>query len=129
MPWGEINRLQRIQNGSTTFHLDNVESIPVGRASSVWGQLPSFNSRTSASTKKRYGYGGNSFVCAVEFGKRIRAKSILAGGNSGDSNSPHFFDQAKMYADGQFKEVHFYKDDVLKHAMQTYHPGTNVASI
>ncbi|MFN5938459.1 MAG: penicillin acylase family protein [Sphingobacteriales bacterium] len=129
IPWGEINRLQRIQNGSTTFHLDNVESIPVGRASSVWGQLPSFNSRTSASTKKRYGYGGNSFVCAVEFGKRIRAKSILAGGNSGDPNSPHFFDQAKMYADGQFKEVHFYKDDVLKHAMQTYHPGTNVASI
>lgn len=129
LPWGEINRMQRIKNGGTAFHLDNVESIPVARASSVWGQLPSFNSRTVSGSKKRYGYGGNSFVCAVEFGKRIRAKSILAGGNSGDPNSPYFFDQANMYADGQFKDVYFYKEDVLKHAKQTYHPGQTSASM
>lgn len=127
--WGEINRLQRIQNGAAPFHLDYVQSFPVGRASSIWGQLPSFNSRTVAGTKKRYGYGGNSFVCAVEFGDRIRAKSILAGGNSGNANSAHFFDQAKMYADGQFKDVHFYKEDVLKHAKHTYHPGQTTTSI
>jgi len=129
IPWGEVNRMQRLQNGATSFHLDNVESIPVGRASSLWGQLPSFNSRLYAGTKKRYGYGGNSFVCAVEFGDRIRAKSILAGGNSGDPNSIHFFDQGKMYADGIFKEVYFYKEDVLKHAKKTYHPGQTAISI
>jgi hypothetical protein len=28
-----------------------------------------------------------------------------------------------MYAEGRFKDVLFYKADVLKHAERTYHPG------
>jgi hypothetical protein len=28
-----------------------------------------------------------------------------------------------MYSKGIFKEVLFYKEDVLKHAEKTYHPG------
>jgi acyl-homoserine-lactone acylase len=59
----------------------------------------------------------------VEFGKRIKAKSILTSGQSGNPSSPHFKDQALMYSQGQFKEVLFYKDDVVKHAEKTYHPG------
>jgi acyl-homoserine-lactone acylase len=59
----------------------------------------------------------------VEFGKKIKARSILAGGQSGDPDSPHFFDQAGMYANGLFKDVHFYKEEVMKNAKQTYHPG------
>nr|WP_315818887.1 penicillin acylase family protein [Paraflavitalea speifideiaquila] len=73
--------------------------------------------------QKRYGYNGNSFICAVEFGKTVKAKSLLAGGNSSDPNSPHFADQADRYTKGQFKDVLFYKADVLKHAEKTYHPG------
>ena len=88
-----------------------------------WGQLPSFKSQLFPGTKKRYGIGGNSFVCAVEFGKRIKAKSLLAGGQSGNPASKHFNDQLEMYTKGQFKEVLFYKEDVLKHAEKTYHPG------
>jgi acyl-homoserine-lactone acylase len=80
-------------------------------------------SRPYPGTKLRYGYNGNSFICAVEFGKKIKAKSLLAGGNSGDINSTHFNDQAVMYTKGQFKEVLFYKEDVVKHAEKTYHPG------
>ena len=121
-PWGEVNRMQRISNPIRYEFDDNKPSIPVGRASSQWGMLPSLNSRY-AQTKKRYAYGGNSFVCAVEFGPTIKARSILAGGNSGDIRSPHFFDQSAMYAEGQFKDVLFYKADVLKHAEKTYHPG------
>ncbi|MEO6868999.1 MAG: penicillin acylase family protein, partial [Ginsengibacter sp.] len=66
---------------------------------------------------------GNSFICAVEFGPRIKALSLLAGGESGHPSSKHFFDQGTMYAKGKFKEVLFYKEDVLKHAEKTYHPG------
>ena len=62
------------------------------------------------------------FIAAVEFGPKIKAYSLLAGGQSGNSTSPHFFDQGKMYSDGQFKEVYFYKSDVLKHAVSSYHP-------
>ena len=48
---------------------------------------------------------------------------MLAGGQSSDINSPHFNDQAQRYADMQFKDVPYYKDDVLKVAEETYHPG------
>ena len=98
-------------------------SLPVAFASSTWGTLPSFVSRVYPGTKKRYGYNGNSFICAVEFGKRIKAKSLLTGGESGNPDSKHFTDQALMYTKGQFKDVLFYKEDVLKHAERTYHPG------
>ncbi|MEO6612724.1 MAG: penicillin acylase family protein [Chitinophagaceae bacterium] len=121
--WGEINRFQRISPDIGSKFDDNQPSIPVGFVSSTWGMLPSYSSRRFPGTKKRYGENGNSFICAVEFGKKIKAKSLLAGGQSGDVNSPHFFDQGLMYSKGQFKEVLFYKEDVLKHAEKTYHPG------
>lgn len=121
--WGEINRYQRITSDITDKHDDAQPSIPCGFAASTWGALPSFVSRPYPGTKLRYGYNGNSFICAVEFGKKIKAKSLLASGNSGDINSTHFNDQAVMYTKGQFKEVLFYKEDVLKHAEKTYHPG------
>ncbi len=123
IPWGDINRYQRISNELVQQFDDNKLSYPVPFASALWGMLPSYNSGPFPGTKKRYGYHGNSFVCAVEFGEKIKAKSLLAGGNSGDPNSKHFTDQLEMYTKGQFKDVLFYKEDVLKHAERTYHPG------
>jgi len=122
MPWGEVNRFQRL-TGEINEKYDDVQpSLPVGFGSAMWGQLPSYRS-SPFKTNKRYGSSGNSFVCAVEFGSRIKAKSILAGGNSGNPNSKHFNDQALMYSKGQFKDVLFYKEDVVKHAERTYQPG------
>jgi acyl-homoserine lactone acylase PvdQ len=130
IPWGEINRLQRISTDIDNKFDDNKPSLPVGFASSEWGMLPSFASRTFAGTKKKYGYHGNIFICAVEFvrkdsfgGKKIKARSLLMGGESGNENSKHFFDQGSMYSKGQFKDVLFYKEDVLKHVERSYHPG------
>lgn len=121
--WGEVNRYQRLSGKMDDIHDDKQPSLPVGFAASAWGCLPSFVSRTYPGTKKRYGYNGNSFICAVEFGKKIKAKSLLTGGVSGDKESKHFEDQALMYTKGRFKDVLFYKEDVLKHAEKTYHPG------
>ena len=121
--WGEINRYQRISGDIAQKYQDDQPSFPVGFASASWGMLPSYNSRYYSGTNKRYGVSGNSFVCAVEFGKRIKAKSLLAGGESGNSSSPHFTDQLEMYTKGKFKDVLFYKEDVLKHAERSYHPG------
>ena len=123
MPWGDVNRYQRISNDIIQKYKDDEPSYPVGFASASWGQLPSYNSRYYAGTKKRYGVSGNSFICAVEFGKKIKAKSLLAGGNSGDPSSKHFTDQLEMYTKGIFKDVLFYKEDVLKHSTRSYHPG------
>lgn len=120
--WGDLNRFQRISN-QDVLHMDDTQpSIPVPFTSSAWGQLPSYTSRSIQGTKKWYGVNGNSFIAAVEFGPKIKAYSLLAGGQNGNPSSPHFFDQGKMYAEGQFKEVYFYKSDVLKHAVSSYHP-------
>ncbi len=121
--WGDINRYQRISSDIIQKYKDDQPSYPVGFASASWGQLPSYNSRYYPGTNKRYGVSGNSFICAVEFGKKIKAKSLLAGGNSGDPSSKHFTDQLEMYTKGKFKDVLFYKEDVLQHAEKTYHPG------
>jgi acyl-homoserine lactone acylase PvdQ len=120
--WGDLNRFQRISNQDVLKMDDTQPSIPVPFTSSAWGQLPSYTSRSIQGTKKWYGVNGNSFIAAVEFGPKIKAYSLLAGGQNGSPSSPHFFDQGKMYADGQFKEVYFYKSDVLKHAVSSYHP-------
>jgi len=121
--WGDINRFQRIENKLIPRYDDAQYSLPSPFASSQWGSLPSFVSKKSDGTIKRYGSGGNSFVCGVEFGEIIKAKSLLAGGESGDVTSPHFKDQAEMYVNGTFKDVFFYKEDVLKNKESEYHPG------
>ena len=122
IPWGEINRFQRPSGAIDLVYKDSLESLPMGYTSSIWGCLPSFRSNYQKDTKKKYGSSGNSFVCVVEFGDKIKAKSLLAGGNSGDPISEHFNDQAEMYRKGQFKDILFYKEDVLKNAERTYHP-------
>jgi acyl-homoserine-lactone acylase len=123
IPWGEINRFQRLSGAINLTYDDSLASLPIGFGPGSWGSLPSFRSSFQKDTKKRYGYNGNSFVCAVEFGTKVKAKSLLAGGNSGDAKSKHFYDQAEMYQKGQFKDVLFYKEDVEKNAERSYHPG------
>jgi acyl-homoserine-lactone acylase len=123
VPWGELNCFQRISSDLEQKYNDYQPSSPVPFAAATWGMLPAYNSKYYPGTNKRYGVGGNSFVCAVEFGKRIRAKSLLAGGQSGDVHSRHFNDQLEMYTKGKFKEVLFYKEDVLRNAEKNYHPG------
>jgi len=126
-PWGEINRFQRLSGDIELAYDDSKPSLPVAFTSSRWGSLAAFGlvneSKQTFKTKRIYGERGNSFVAAVEFGPRIKARSILAGGESGDPASPHFDDQAAMYARGEFKEVLFYKEDVEQHLERRYHPG------
>jgi acyl-homoserine lactone acylase PvdQ len=123
IPWGEVNRYQRLNGDIRQPFDDSKPSIPIGFASGRWGALAAYGARYSNNTKKLYGTRGNSFVAVVEFGEKVKAKSVLAGGQSGDPNSPHFDDQAQRYADMQFKEVPFYKEDVIKRAKEEYSPG------
>lgn len=121
-PWGEINRFQRL-DGAIDLHFDDAKpSLPVGLASGRWGALASYGAR-AYDTKRIYGTSGNSFVAVVEFGDKVKAKSLLAGGQSGDPASPHFYDQAQRYVDMQFKEVAYYREEVEQRAEETYHPG------
>ena len=102
---------------------DEEPSLPVGFASGRWGALASFGARTYPGTRRMYGTSGNSFVAAVEFGEPLRAKAITVGGLQSDPGSPHFDDQAEMYANGEFRDVYFYRDDIMSNLERQYHPG------
>jgi acyl-homoserine-lactone acylase len=123
IPWGEVNRYQRLNGDIRQAFDDSKPSIPIGFSSGRWGALAAYGARYHNNTKKIYGTRGNSFVAVVEFGPKVRAKTVLAGGQSGNPDSPHFDDQAIPYAKVQFKEAAFYKEDVLKRARISYKPG------
>jgi acyl-homoserine lactone acylase PvdQ len=123
-PWSEVNRYQRLNGDIRQAFDDAGPSLPVGNmASSYWGSLAAFGARGKPKTRRIFGTRGNSFVAVVEFGNKVRAKTLLAGGQSGNPASPHFDDQAEPYVEGAFKEAAYYRDDVLRRARRSYHPG------
>lgn len=122
-PWGQINRFQRNDGAIVQTFDDAKPSIPVPFTSAQWGSLASFGAKRWPETKKYYGTLGNSFVAVVEFGDKVRARAVSAGGESGDPTSPHFNDQALRYSQGNLRDVYFYPEDVKKHAVKTYRPG------
>jgi acyl-homoserine-lactone acylase len=123
VPWGEINRVQRISNAINPPYSDNAPSLPVPFAEGSYGSLASLRSEQKPGTKRWYGNYGNSFVAVVEFGKRVRAHAVTAGGESGHPDSPHFNDQAQRYASGNLREVYFYPEQLKGHTERIYHPG------
>jgi acyl-homoserine-lactone acylase len=122
-PWGEINRFQRLTGDRVAFFDDEEASFPVGFTSARWGSLAAYGSEPRNGTRRWYGTTGNSFVAVVEFGPRLRATAITAGGLSNDPASPHFSDQAERYAAGELRPVLFYRDDVEAGAVRRYRPG------
>ena len=122
-PWGEVNRMQRLTGDIVQPFNDSGPSVPVGFTSARWGSLASFGARPYKESKRIYGTNGNSFVAVVEFGDSVRAKAIMAGGQSGNKSSPHFNDQAARYAKGDLRDVYFYRSQLKGHSRREYHPG------
>ena len=122
-PWGEVNRFQRLSGAIGAGFDDSKPSIPVPFASANWGSLAAFGQTGPRTTKRIYGNRGNSFVAAVEFGPRVRARSVLAGGVSNDPASPSFANQAERYAQADFKAVPFHRDEVEAASVKQYRPG------
>jgi acyl-homoserine-lactone acylase len=128
VPWGEVNRFQRNDAAIVQTFDDRRPSIPVPFASARWGSLASFGARAYPGTRRWYGTNGNSFVAIVEFGPRLRAWAVTAGGESGNPASPHFNDQAGRYASGDLRPVYFYREDLEGHVERTYRPGEGTTS-
>ena len=119
VPWGEVNRFQR-NDGSVVQTFDDARpSTPIMFASANWGSLAAFGAARYPGTKKYYGTYGNSFVAVVEFGPKVRARAITAGGESGSPASPHFADQVERYASGNLRPVYFYPEDLKGHVTST----------
>jgi acyl-homoserine-lactone acylase len=121
--WGDVMKHQRVQNNADYGVTDSLQHLPLsggpggtGIMFCLWPNL--FNANvTSRST------GGHSYVAVVEFGKQVKARSIIPYGSSRDPKSKHYFDQAALYAKGKFKSVLFTDEEIEKGLERRYHPG------
>jgi len=107
--WGDVHRVRR---GSV--------DVPVGGCSGALGCFRVL-AYEQLSDGTRVANSGDGWVLAVEFGaRRPRAYSILAYGQSADSTSPNYADQAAMFARGTFKPVWWTPAEVRAHTVREY---------
>jgi acyl-homoserine lactone acylase PvdQ len=123
VPWGDVNRHQRPLPGAPVALDPDRPSLAIGGAPGGLGSLFAYNSGPPLQPGPRLGTGGNSFVKVVEFGSTPRGASILNYGQSGDPESPHFFDQAELYAVRAFKPAWFTRADVEANSVSRLEVG------
>jgi acyl-homoserine-lactone acylase len=132
VPYGQANRLQRHADVSDFYRIpfsDTVPSLPSAGMPGPPGVVftmyftPSIYLPPIKTVKNHYAVVGSSYMSIVEFGDRVKSKSLLPYGVSGNPKSPHFFDQAELLSKKQLKDNLFYWEDVVAGAKQVYHPG------
>lgn len=109
--WGEVHRVRR----------GDVD-VPVGGCAAALGCYRVVNFRDDPDGRRR-AVGGDGWILTVEFTKPPRAYSVLAYGQSRRPSSPHYADQAAMFARGEMKAVAFSREDVERAAERRYRPG------
>lgn len=121
--WGDVHRLARVSKKSTVVRAAlamnrMLESEPCPGAPGPLGIVFTVYSSPTVPFVRphRYAIVGNSYMAAIEFAPKVRGVSLTPFGVSGDSKSPHYFDQAKWFSNREMKEAWFYEDEVLEHA-------------
>lgn len=129
VPWGEINRHQRINERANETFSDARPSLPVpGASGGLVGTIFSYGTTPPPGSKRHYGTNGSGYVAVIELSPQPRALSITPYGQSGDAASPHYFDQAPLFVKGEFKPAWFTLEDVRRNAVVSYHPGQESAA-
>lgn len=72
-----------------------------------------------------YGLFGSTFAKVSDFGPRIEARSVIDFGESSNPRSPHFFDQAPLYAQRLFTPAWSTLKAIKTHAEKNYQVGAN----
>ncbi|MGH7709672.1 MAG: penicillin acylase family protein, partial [Gemmatimonadaceae bacterium] len=109
--WGDVHRVR-------AGRVDQ----PVGGCSGALGCFRVLNFRQEPDGK-RAAVGGDGWVLAVEFTDIPRAYSVLAYGQSARAESPYYYDQAEMFAKGEFKRIAFTERDIEVQTIRRYRPG------
>ncbi len=123
VPWGEVNRLQRVHTSGGEAFDEEKPSLPVAGAPGGLGIVFAFGSRTGPAGRRRYGVRGHTWIGIAALGNPIETRSIMTFGQRADPNSPHWFDQAALYARGEFKPAWFQPAEIREHAQRSYLPG------
>jgi acyl-homoserine lactone acylase PvdQ len=121
--WGDINRLQRVDESKAESFQDSRPSVAVPGVSGNGGAVFTFYADEEKGQKKRYGVAGGTYVSIVEFAPKVRGKSVHVFGSSGDPKSHHFMDQSELYARGQFKPAWLELTDIKANLESSYQPG------
>ena len=121
--WGEISRLQRIDESKGEEFQDVRASIPAPGVNGNDGAVFTLYAAPMRNQKRRYGVAGGSYVSVVEFAPRVRAFSVHTFGASGDPKNKHYMDQAVLYARGEFKPAWITLEDIRANLEAAYHPG------
>ncbi len=112
MKWGVVYRVRRGE-----------VDVPVGGGSGTLGNFRVIYFGPEEEDGKRKVIGGDGWVFAVEFGQKIKAYSVLAYGQSNNPESPHFDDQASLFAANKMKRVAYSEDEIASALIRSYHPG------
>jgi len=131
VPWGKVHRIARVHNQAEVTDAGVIlnrflTSLPCPGTPGPLGIIYTVYSSPSIPVVRpeRYSVVGTCYVSVVEFGEKIQAASAVQFGASSDPSSKHYFDQAKLFSEKKLKPAWFYKEDVLKHAVRSYHPGS-----
>jgi acyl-homoserine lactone acylase PvdQ len=121
--WGDVNRLQRIDESQNQDFSDDRPSIPVRGTGGYNGAVFTYYAQSVKGQKRRYGVAGGTYVSVLEFGPTMRRLAVHTMGASGHASSKHFFDQAPLYARGQFRPAWFTLEEIKANLERQYNPG------
>lgn len=112
VPWGEVNRLRR---GTLDLPVAGGPDI----AHAVYGEL-------EASSGRLLGQAGDSYVLMVAWDAagEVHSESLHQFGSATlDPASPHYADQAPLFARRQLKPVWLDEAEIRQHLEREYRPG------
>lgn len=111
VPWGEVLRLRR-----------GTLDLPLGGGPDVLRAVYSQAEKDG----RRAGIAGDCYVLQVEWAPdgRVSSRSIHQFGSATlDPESPHYADQAPLFARGEYKTVWLDEADLRAHLKREYRPG------